>query len=85
MEDAQVQYDERDKQGLGFFRDTWRKLGRKANFERDIDPWLDLIPNDYGLCIVRGAIVLILMVGYSIPNTGSVLQAVLQEPKRRLI
>lgn len=67
MEDAQVQYNERDKQGLGFFRDTWRKLGRKAHIGRDIDPWLDLIPNDYGLSVVRGAIVLILMVGYSIP------------------
>lgn len=81
MEEAQIQYDERDKHGLGSCRAAWRKFGRKTDLGRDgtvaIDPWLDLIPNDYGLSVVRGAIVLVLMVSPDIGKCTSARRAVL--------
>lgn len=60
---AQIEDDEKDEKGLGKCRALWRRFGDKVRM-KDIDPWLNLIPNDYGLCVVRGAIVLVLIVSH---------------------
>lgn len=61
MEEAQVANDGRYEKGI---MRLWRKIGNNVNGKMDdIDPWLNLIPTDYGLCAVRAGIVLVLRVG----------------------
>lgn len=61
MDTAKIENDARDNKGLGYCRVLWRKFGDKVKME-DINPWLDLIPNDYGVSVIRAAMVLILQV-----------------------
>ncbi|KUI52591.1 hypothetical protein VP1G_00044 [Cytospora mali] len=46
MDAAKLQKDEKDGKVLGRCRALWHKLGNKVKVE-DIDPWLDLIPDEY--------------------------------------
>lgn len=73
MEIAQVDISEKDEKGLGRCRTLWRRFGAKVKME-DINPWLDLIPSEYGLCVVRAAIVLVLRVSYDTVFTPAVLE-----------
>lgn len=41
------------KNGTNWFKYLWRKAGTKSEA---IEPWLHLIPDEYGLSLVRGAI-----------------------------
>lgn len=41
------------KGGSNWFKYLWRKAGSKSDA---IEPWLHLIPDEYGLSLVRGAI-----------------------------
>lgn len=60
MEDAQVATDERYEKGI---MRLWRKFGDNVTVKmQDIDPWLNMIPTEYGLCVVRAGIVLVLRV-----------------------
>ncbi|ERT00556.1 hypothetical protein HMPREF1624_03930 [Sporothrix schenckii ATCC 58251] len=52
---AQGDHDARNgrKGSVSWFKYLWRKAGSKSDA---IEPWLHLIPDEYGLSIVRGAI-----------------------------
>lgn len=41
------------------FRNAWLKVGE---FEGEISPWIDLIPDSYGLAVVKSGIAIILKV-----------------------
>lgn len=56
MEDAEVANNERYEKGI---MRVWRKFRDNVTGKMDdIDPWLNLIPTDYGLCVLRAGIVL---------------------------
>lgn len=58
MDNAKVRYDNKDN-GIGFLRRWWRKAGEN---KEAFDPWLEMMPDQYGLSFVRGGIVIILSV-----------------------
>lgn len=56
MEEAEVTDNERYDKGI---MRAWRNFRDNVTEKMDdIDPWLNLIPTDYGLCVVRAGIVL---------------------------
>ncbi|KAK0638305.1 hypothetical protein DIS24_g9971 [Lasiodiplodia hormozganensis] len=58
LESAQVRHEAMENDGgIGYLRKLWRKAGENAN---RIDPWLDFIPDEKGLNIVRAGLVVIL-------------------------
>lgn len=52
---------EEQKRGIGYLKAIWQKTGRNAD---KIEPWLDFIPDDYGLNFVRAGIVIVLQVSW---------------------
>ena len=59
LDDATVRHKDAEKEGLGVLRQIWRGLGKRAD---KIDPWLDFIPDDYGLSFVRTGLAIALSV-----------------------
>lgn len=54
MARAQGDHEARSsRKGSNWFKYLWRKAGSKSDA---IEPWLHLIPDEYGLSLVRGAI-----------------------------
>lgn len=56
---ARDHYTTEEKRGIGCLTAIWQKTGRNAD---KIEPWLDFIPDEYGLNFVRAGIVIILKV-----------------------
>lgn len=61
MDAMKLRYDDKEDNGVGLLRRTWRQAGENAH---KIDPWLYFIPDEYGLNFVRTGIVIILSVSY---------------------
>lgn len=60
LESAQVRHAAMENDsGIGYLHKLWRKAGENAN---RIDPWLDFIPDEKGLNVVRAGLVVILQV-----------------------
>lgn len=53
MARAQGDHEAQSGRKGNWFKYLWRKAGSKSDA---IEPWLQLIPDEYGLSIVRGAI-----------------------------
>ncbi|KAI1074234.1 hypothetical protein F5B20DRAFT_564200 [Whalleya microplaca] len=78
MEDARVQYEEKENRGLASLRKYWRRLGSHDVAEY-IDPWFELIPDQFGLSVVRGGLVVILASARrSAENHGKILNYIVQ-------
>jgi hypothetical protein len=56
MAKAKGVYEDRFKGAGNFIRLMWRKAGVASEV---IDPWLQLIPNEFGMSVVRGAFTII--------------------------
>ena len=59
LDAVKMRRDESERQGLGLLRRMWRELGQRA---MKVDPWLDLIPDEYGLGFVRMGLTIALSV-----------------------
>ncbi|KAK5988008.1 hypothetical protein PT974_12144 [Cladobotryum mycophilum] len=90
LEETTVRYKTVDESGMGYLRKLWRKTGENAD---NIDPWLDFIPDEYGLNFVRAGIVVILQLAKrSVEHRERVHEAIEQvvdavtraSPKRRI-
>ncbi|KAM0247719.1 hypothetical protein ACHAQJ_009750 [Trichoderma viride] len=57
LAEARDHYTAEEKRGIGYLKAIWQKTGRNAD---KIEPWLDFIPDEYGLNFVRAGIVIIL-------------------------
>ncbi|KAL6700580.1 hypothetical protein J3F84DRAFT_358599 [Trichoderma pleuroticola] len=57
LAEARDHYTAEEKRGIGYLKVLWQKTGRNAD---KIEPWLDFIPDEYGLNFVRAGIIIIL-------------------------
>jgi hypothetical protein len=61
MARAKGKYEEKFNGPNHFFHWLWRKAG---NASEAVDPWLQLIPNEFGMAVARGAIAIVFHVWY---------------------
>lgn len=67
LAEAKDNYTAEENRGIGCLKAIWQKTGRNTD---KIEPWLDFIPDEYGLNFVRAGIVIILQVGWITIITG---------------
>ena len=63
LAEAERKWATGDKGARAIFAKTWVKIGETKEM---IDPWLNLIPDSYGLAVVKTGVALLLQVGLSI-------------------
>jgi hypothetical protein len=56
---AEAKATESDNGPLEIFNKMVLKIGEKSDY---VDPWINLIPNSYGLCVVKSGFALLLSV-----------------------